>query len=249
MAGRKVFGLLGASLSHSYSESYFRKKFKELGLNDHLYLNFELANLHGFKQLISDEAELVGLNVTFPYKEAIIKYLDDLSSEAEEIGAVNCISIKNGKTIGYNTDVYGFTQSIKPFLDRNHEKALVLGTGGGAKAVAYALGQFRIPVFFATSDPAKKNKNTFPYKSVNERMLASCKLVVNCTPLGMFPQVDKCPPLPYDAFTAEHLVYDLIYNPEETLFLQKARQAGASTVNGLSMLHLQAEKSWEIWNS
>lgn len=243
----RIYGLLGASLSHSFSESYFRKKFSDMGLHDHHYLNFELASLNGFKQLISDEPELRGLNVTYPYKEAILSFLDDVSSEAEEIGAVNCITINSSKTVGYNTDVYGFSQSIKPFLNRNHEKALILGTGGGAKAVAFALKKFGIPVIFATSDPAKKNKDVYPYKRVNNRMIEACKLVVNCTPLGMFPQVERFPEIPYEAFTPEHLAYDLIYNPEETIFLRKAREAGAETLNGLSMLQLQAEKSWEIW--
>lgn len=244
----EVYGLLGRSLSHSFSKNYFEKKFRELNRTA-VYRNFELEHIEGFPALMAAENNLRGLNVTYPYKEAVIPYLDDLSPEAAEIAAVNCISVKNGRTTGYNTDVYGFLQSVKPFLDRNHERALVLGTGGAAKAVAFGLKKFNIPVFFVTSDAAKKKDNVFLYSEVNERFMSSCKLLINCTPLGMHPQEDRCPDLPYGHLTPEHLVYDLIYNPAETLFLKKAKAAGAVTVNGLSMLHLQAEKSWEIWNS
>ena len=243
-----LYGLIGASLAHSFSADFFRRKFSQLGLTDHEYRTFELATLHGFPQLIKDQPALRGLNVTFPYKEAIIEYLDELSEEAAEIGAVNCIRISQGRTKGFNTDVYGFMQSIKPFLDRNHERALLLGTGGAAKAVSYGLKKLGIAVFHATSAPQKAADRIMLYENINENVIRSCKLIVNCTPLGMFPATDQLPNLPYQHFTSEHLAYDLIYNPAETLFLKKAREAGAVTVNGLSMLHLQAEKSWEIWN-
>lgn len=242
-----VFGLIGQTLSHSFSKSYFEKKFGDLGLGDHEYRNFELANIHGFPAILKADPDLKGLNVTYPYKEAVIEYLDELSPEAAEIGAVNCVAIAAGKTKGYNTDVYGFAQSIRPFLDRHHERALILGTGGAAKAVSFVLGTFGLELFFVTSDPNKKKERSFLYGEVNRRMMEACKLVVNCTPLGMFPDVDRYPEIPYQYFTPEHLAYDLIYNPEETLFMQKAKEAGASTVNGLSMLQLQAEKSWQIW--
>lgn len=243
------FGIIGKSLSHSFSKAYFEKKFKELGLNDHFYNTFEIASLEELKDIISKTANLKGLNVTIPYKEAIIPYLDELSPEAKEISAVNCIHVINGKLIGHNTDVYGFSQSIKPFLDTNHQRALILGTGGASKAVAYALKKVGVEIYFVTSSTTKKTENTFFYSEVNDLVMNAFKLVVNTTPVGTFPNVNECPSLPYYAFTKEHLAYDLIYNPEQTLFLKQAKEHGSISVNGLSMLHLQAEKSWEIWRS
>ncbi len=241
------FGLVGRSLSHSFSKSYFEKKFKELSLNEHAYLNFELKTIDEFKNVLKT-GNLKGLNVTNPYKEEVISFLDELSIEAKEIGAVNCIKISNGKTVGYNTDAYGFGQSIKPFLDTTHDKALILGTGGASKAVAYSLKRTGVDVFYATTSN-KKNTNTFFYNEINERMMQAFKLIINTTPLGLFPNVNEAPNLPYHLFTDKHLAYDLIYNPEQTLFLKQAKEKGAITINGLSMLQLQAEKSWEIWNS
>ncbi len=240
------FGLVGRSLSHSFSKSYFEKKFKELSLNEHTYLNFELKTIDEFKNVLKT-SNLKGLNITNPYKEEVIPFLDELSIEAKEIGAVNCIKITNGKTVGYNTDAYGFGQSIKPFLDTTHDKALILGTGGASKAVAYSLKRTGVEVFYATTSN-KKNTNTFFYNEINERMMQAFKLIINTTPLGLFPNVNEAPALPYHLFTDKHLAYDLIYNPEQTLFLKQAKGRGAITINGLSMLQLQAEKSWEIWN-
>lgn len=240
------FGLIGRSLSHSFSKTYFEKKFKEQGFKDHAYLNFELQTIEEFKNVLKTP-NLKGLNVTNPYKEEVIPFLDELSVEAKEIGAVNCIKIVNGKTIGYNTDAYGFGQSIKPFLDTTHERALILGTGGASKAVAYAIKKIGPEVFYATTS-TKKNANTFFYTEINERMMSAFKLIINTTPLGLFPNINEAPALSYHLFTDKHLAYDLIYNPEQTLFLKQAKDRGAVTINGLSMLHLQAEKSWEIWN-
>ena len=240
------FGLIGKSLSHSFSRSYFEKKFIENELNDHFYKNFELETIEQFSNVLKTQ-NLKGLNVTNPYKESIIPFLDELSIEAKEIGAVNCINIVNGKTIGYNTDAYGFGQSIKPFLDTTHGRALILGTGGASKAVAYALKKIGVEVFFATSSN-KKNTNTFFYDEINEGMMSAFKLIINTTPLGLYPNINEAPALPYHLFTDKHLAYDLIYNPEQTLFLKQAKEKGAVTINGLSMLHLQAQKSWEIWN-
>ena len=240
------FGLIGKSLSHSFSRSYLEKKFIENELNDHFYKNFELETIEQFSNVLKTQ-NLKGLNVTNPYKESIIPFLDELSIEAKEIGAVNCINIVNGKTIGYNTDAYGFGQSIKPFLDTTHGRALILGTGGASKAVAYALKKIGVEVFFATSSN-KKNTNTFFYDEINEGMMSAFKLIINTTPLGLYPNINEAPALPYHLFTDKHLAYDLIYNPEQTLFLKQAKEKGAVTINGLSMLHLQAQKSWEIWN-
>lgn len=240
------FGLIGKSLSHSFSRSYFEKKFIENELKDHFYKNFELETIDQFVDVLKTQ-NLKGLNVTNPYKESIIPFLNELSTEAKEIGAVNCINIVNGKIIGYNTDAYGFGQSIKPFLDTTHDRALILGTGGASKAVAYALKKIGVQVFFATSS-TKKNTNTFFYNEINEGMMNAFKLIINTTPLGLFPNINEAPTLPYHLFTDKHLAYDLIYNPEQTLFLKQAKEKGAVTINGLSMLHLQAQKSWEIWN-
>jgi shikimate dehydrogenase len=240
------FGLIGKSLSHSFSRSYFEKKFIENELNDHFYKNFELETIEQFSNVLKTQ-NFKGLNVTNPYKESIIPFLDELSIEAKEIGAVNCINIVNGKTIGYNTDAYGFGQSIKPFLDTTHGRALILGTGGASKAVAYSLKKIGVEVFFATSSN-KKNTNTFFYDEINEGMMSAFKLIINTTPLGLYPNINQAPALPFHLFTDKHLAYDLIYNPEQTLFLKQAKEKGAVTINGLSMLHLQAQKSWEIWN-
>lgn len=241
-------GLLGKKLTHSFSKKYFEEKFSKLNLNGHTYHNFELDSIQDFPKLLSANIMLSGLNVTVPYKESVIPFLNELSEEAKEIGAVNCITIINGKTKGYNTDYYGFGTSIKPFLEPQHNRALILGTGGSAKAVAYALSKIGVEHHFVTSSTDKKSPNTFFYSELNPIILKQFLLIINCTPLGMIPNENECPAIPYDYITSNHLAYDLIYNPEETLFLSKCKNKGAVTINGLSMLQLQAEKSWEIWN-
>jgi shikimate dehydrogenase len=243
-----AFGIIGKKLSHSFSKSYFEKKFNENNLTDYSYTNFELADISEFPDLIKNNSHLKGLNVTNPYKELVIPYLTELSEEAKEIGAVNCIKIENNKLIGYNTDVYGFSQSIKPFLDTNHQRALILGTGGASKAVAFALKKIGVDVYFVTSAQTKKADNYFFYSELSEIILNAFKLIVNTTPLGMFPDNGSFPNIPYQCITNQHLCYDLIYNPELTGFLKRGKEQGAIVVNGLSMLHLQAEKSWEIWS-
>ncbi len=240
------YGLIGKNLSHSFSKAYFEKKFKELGLDYLEYANFELENIEDIKQVLARNPELRGFNVTIPYKESIIPFLDELSPEARGIAAVNCVKITNGKLIGHNTDAYGFASSIKPFLEPQHSRALILGTGGASKAVVFVLRRLNVEVFFAST--SKKRQGTFPYEALNERLFNACKFIINTTPVGTFPNVNECPNIPYECITSQHLVYDLIYNPEETLFLKKAKERGATTINGLSMLQLQAEKSWEIWN-
>lgn len=242
------FGLIGKTLQHSFSKNYFEKKFTDLKLLDCTYDNYELPDLTDIKQLFQKE-NLCGLNVTIPYKEQILPYLDELHPLAKEAGAVNCIAFVKGKSIGYNTDIYGFSQSIKPFLDVNHERALILGTGGAARAVAHALRQIGVQTYFVSSSPDKKNEHTFLYSDLSKQIFEAFKLVVNTTPLGTFPKIEECPALPFDYLNAGHFVYDLIYNPSETKLLKYAKQQGATTMNGLSMLQLQAEKSWEIWNA
>jgi len=245
---KNIFGLIGKTLSHSFSREYFTNKFKQLQLAEYYYENFELSSIEDFPNLVKNTKDLKGLNVTIPYKQQVISYLDELDQDAKAIGAVNCIKISDHKLKGYNTDFYGFKQSIKPFLEPQHQRALVLGTGGSSKAVAYALKSVGVEIYFVTTSE-KKGSNYFKYDEINEHVLNAFKLIVNTTPLGMSPHINECPPLPYEYLTSGHLCYDLIYNPEETLFLKKAKENGAVTMNGLSMLKLQAEKSWEIWNS
>lgn len=244
------FGLIGKSLSHSFSKSYLEKKFIKEDKAGFQYSNFDLENLDSLMEIISSN-RLSGLNVTKPYKETILPYLDELDVTAKEIGAVNCVKIEwnNDRPFltGYNTDYYGFAQSIKPFLEPIHQKALILGTGGASKAVAYALKKIGVDFYFVTSGE-KIQANYFHYPDLNEHVLNAFKLIVNCTPLGMYPKAEACPPIPFQFITEEHLLYDLIYNPEETLFLQKGKEKGAVTINGLNMLKLQADKAWEIWH-
>ncbi|WP_415060627.1 shikimate dehydrogenase family protein, partial [Flavobacterium sp.] len=196
--------------------------------------------------IIRNNPLLKGLNVTIPYKEKIIPYLEQLSKKAAKIGAVNCIKItKKGKLKGYNTDYYGFKKSLQPLLQPHHKKALILGTGGASKAVAYALEELGILYTFVSRS---KKENALDYKYINATTFDNFQIVINCTPLGTFPNLEECPPIPYDFFTEEHIAFDLIYNPEETTFLKKAKAKNAQTKNGYEMLVLQAEKGWKIWN-
>ncbi|MEN9988570.1 MAG: shikimate dehydrogenase [Bacteroidota bacterium] len=230
----KQFGLIGKQLSHSFSPAFFADYFQKQGI-DADYAAYELQEISDFPQLMKDHI-FGGLNVTIPYKTDIIPFLDELDPLAAEIQAVNVVSFENGKTKGYNTDVYGFQQSIKPFLTFHHERALIFGTGGASKAVAYVFKSLGIDVIFVSQTESSLS-NHFTYADVNEHMIAACKVIVNCTPLGMSPNTD------------EHLLIDLVYNPEETLFMKQGRAHGATAMNGLSMLQHQALKSWEIWNT
>jgi shikimate dehydrogenase len=238
------FGLLGRKLEHSFSQRFFTEKFGREQL-DAEYVNFEIPEIGDVRAILDNEG-FSGLNVTIPYKEAIIPYLDELSNEAKAIGAVNTITFRDGKTTGYNTDAFGFHQSIKPFLTNKHERALVLGTGGASKAVAYVFKSIGVDVIYVSRTP--NGEKQFPYDAINEHMLRACKVVVNCTPVGMFPHTADCVPFPFVHLTEEHLVVDLIYNPEQTRFLQQSAAHGATTLNGLSMLKEQALKAWDIWN-
>lgn len=238
------FGLIGKSLSHSFSQQFFTSYFEKNSI-DANYSNFELKSIEEVTSLF--QKDLQGLNVTIPYKQAIIPFLDELSQEAITIGAVNCIQFLNGKTIGHNTDAYGFHQSIKPFLTNQHERAMILGTGGASKAVEYVLKSLGIQPIFISRNPSKENE--FGYDEINNHMLNACKLIVNTTPIGTFPAVDECVELPFEFLSPAHLVVDLIYNPSKTQLLQKSEEAGAQILNGESMLKQQALKAWEIWNS
>lgn len=241
----KKYGLIGQKLGHSFSKKFFEKKFSELQV-DAVYNNYELADISEVEAVFKQPG-LVGLNVTIPYKQAVIPYLHELDDVAKAVGAVNCIYLKNGKTTGYNTDVFGFQQMIKPFLESHHERALILGKGGASRAVEYVLKELGLSVFFVSRNP--QNENDFSYNEVNETMIRSCGIIVNTTPVGMFPNIDSAPEIPYEFMTDRNLAVDLIYNPAETLFMKKAKSFGANVINGQTMLHQQAEKSWQIWNS
>jgi shikimate dehydrogenase len=248
MSDQRVFGLIGFPLSHSFSVNYFAEKFRKENITDAVYKNFEIDSLEKLDLVLNDPG-LRGLNVTIPYKEKIISYLDKISPEAEAIGAVNTIRIHiadgKRKLEGFNTDAFGFSMSLKPFLLNTHERALILGNGGAAKAVKHVLHNLGVNYLTITRN---KGEGDLIYEELNEYILRSHLLIIQTTPVGMHPAEDECPHIPYEHLGPGHLLYDLIYNPEETLFLKKGKQKGAVILNGLSMLRLQAEKSWQIWN-
>lgn len=247
----KKLGLIGYPLTHSFSARYFAEKFDKEGIEGFSYENFEIPTIEDFPDVIKNNPEVVGLNVTIPYKEQIIPYLDELDDEAREIGAVNTIRVirtEDGvKLKGYNTDIYGFRETLKPLLKMNHYKALILGTGGAAKAVEYVLKKIGLDVLYVSRNPSSEKEKS--YDELNDVAVKNFPVIVNSTPLGMHPKVGVCPDLPYKDLTEDNLLYDLIYNPAETLFMKKGAEQGAITQNGLGMLKLQAEKAWEIWNS
>jgi shikimate dehydrogenase len=240
------FGLVGKDISYSFSRGYFKDKFDSENLPNS-YVNFDLQSINELSEIIKKTSNLKGLNITIPYKEQVIPLLDKPNKKARDIGAVNTIRItKKKKLVGYNTDFYGFKNSIKPHLKSHHKKALILGTGGASKAIAYALKKLKIKYDFVSR--SQKENVTFLYSDLSEKIISDYTIIINCTPIGTFPKVNACPDIPYDAITKEHILYDLIYNPEQTKFLHCGQLKGATTINGLEMLSLQAEKSWEIWN-
>lgn len=242
----KKFGLIGKNISYSFSKKYFRQKFSDPLFEDATYENFDIDSITEFPEILQKNPDLKGLNVTIPYKEAIIPYLDSLSDKAYRIGAVNVIRFtKKGNLKGYNSDWYGFKKSLAPLLQPHHQKALILGTGGAAKAVAFALDELNIYYAFVSRE---KSEKTIDYKHVNATTFDNFQIIINCTPLGTSPNTEQCPEIPYEYFTKNHLAYDLIYNPERTEFLKRARKNGAAIKNGHEMLVLQAEKAWRIWN-
>lgn len=239
------FGLIGKNIDYSFSRNYFQEKFKREQLA-YSYLNFDINNINQFPNILKNNNKLIGMNVTIPYKESIITYLDDLSPEARDIGAVNTIKVtKNGKLIGYNTDYYGFQKSLKPLLTKKHTSALILGTGGASKAIAYALKDWNIHTLFV-SRTAKEN--ILSYEEITKEIIDTHTLIINTTPLGTYPNINSFPAIPYSFLTSNHLLYDLTYNPSNTMFMQKGSVSGAQTSNGYEMLIGQAEKAWEIWN-
>lgn len=244
----KLFGLLGRDISYSFSRGYFTKKFTALNLEHHSYVNFDIPKIEDFHSIIENNKSIKGINVTIPYKEEVMAYLDKIDKTAKEIGAVNTIKItKRGNLKGYNSDVVGFEKSIVPLLEKHHKKALILGTGGASKAIAYALKLNNIKYKFVSRKP--KTKKQISYNDLSQEIMQDYTIIVNSTPLGTSPDVDKCPAIPYQFITSKHLLYDLIYNPEISKFLANGKANGAKIKNGYEMLELQAEESWRIWNS
>lgn len=246
----KIYGLIGYPLVHSFSASYFNQKFEAEGI-DAEYVNFEIDDIGQIMEIVSEQPRLCGLNVTAPYKEQVIPYLNSIDEAANAIGAVNTIQfLRDGKSDdlqlrGYNTDVIGFSNSIQPLLNPARTKALVLGTGGASKAVSYALGQLGVAVDYVSR---RKSAHTFTYEELTKAMVQDHQIIVNCTPLGMYPNVDVAPDFPYRFLSPTHLCYDLVYNPDTTIFMRRCQEHGAEVKNGLEMLLLQGFASYEIWN-
>lgn len=249
MTVSKLYGLIGTPLSHSFSRKYFSEKFKRENIFNCSYELFELESIDKLTYIVKKNESLQGLNVTIPYKESVLQHLDEIDPIAASIGAVNTLKIdpKNQSLKGFNTDYYGFKQSLKPFVNTSHQRALILGTGGSSKAVHYVLKELNIDCLFVSRTP--KGNHEISYNDVNEYVIKHHQIIINTTPLGMFPHIDKKPSLPYQYLSESHLLYDLTYNPKETSFLKEGIHKNCICLNGYQMLILQAEKSWEIWNS
>jgi shikimate dehydrogenase len=239
-----TYGLLGKNINYSFSKSFFNTKFRNEAITAK-YINFDIDHIKEIRQITSNSLDLAGLNVTIPYKEEVIPFLDEIDPQAEQIGAVNTIKIENKKLIGYNTDVFGFTKSIFNLVAPNHQAALILGTGGASKAVRHALVSMGYTVNMVSR---KKSEGNFTYDDLTSEIIKSHQLIINCTPLGTHPNVNQSPPIPYKFVDETHLLYDLVYNPSVTSFLAQGRDQGAQIINGEQMLIFQAEKAWEIWN-
>jgi len=242
------FGLVGKNISYSFSKKYFTEKFQKLGLSSYKYNNYDLPEIEEFPFITYQrEDDFKGFSVTIPYKQSIIKYLDEVEGDALKIGAVNTIKItEDNKLIGYNTDVYGFKKALEPLLEKHHKKALILGTGGASKAVAYALDTLDVEYKFVSRNSLENN---FTYSNLSQQIIEEYTVIINCSPVGTSPNIEESPNIPYEFITNKHLLFDLIYNPSETKFLNEGKKRGAIIKNGLEMLELQAEKSWDIWNS
>ena len=240
-------GLLGKDISYSFSRTYFKKKFENENIKNTSYENFDIDNIDLFPSIIKNTKGLKGLNVTIPYKEQVIPFLDKVNKKAKAIGAVNTIRItKTGKLVGYNTDCYGFKKTLKPFIKSHHKKALILGTGGASKAIAYTLDEMGITYQYVSRKLS--DGVGFSYETLTEDDISDNQIIINATPLGTFPNIEDCPNIPYHAINEKHILFDLIYNPEETKFLKLGNKNRATTINGFFMLEFQAEKSWSIWN-
>lgn len=243
----KLYGLIGYPLTHSFSKQYFVEKFKKENLKDCLFETFPIKTIDEFPRILNSNPSLKGLSVTIPYKEQVLKYVTQLSEEVKIIKATNCIKIINDQFIAYNTDIIGFELSFLPLLEQHHKKALVLGTGGASKAVQYVLQKNNIP-FVIVSRSKNNNAEIINYNSLSKEILDEYNIIINCTPAGMHPNENTFPNIPYQLINQKHYLFDLIYKPFETIFLQKGSEAGATIKNGYDMLILQAEASWKIWN-
>ncbi|HEY6062726.1 MAG TPA: shikimate dehydrogenase [Chitinophagaceae bacterium] len=243
----RLYGLIGYPLTHSFSEKYFTKKFEREGLTDCRYKLFPLASITELPGILNMHSELEGLNVTVPYKRPVLSFLDSSNNIPAGINACNCIHIKEGKLIGHNTDITGFEKSFTPLLKPRHNKALVLGNGGAAAAVVFVLKKLAIDFIMVSRE--LHGDSSLVYKDIDEQVMNDCNIIINTTPLGMYPHLTTCPDIPYRFISQQHLLYDLVYNPSKTLFLQKGEERGASIKNGEEMLVLQAEESWKIWNA
>lgn len=242
----RVFGLIGKTLKHSFSKDFFSKKFAAENISDARYENFELQSIDELKEIIRQRPEIKGLNVTIPYKEEVIQLLDEKNEIVEKTGACNCIKIENGRLYGFNTDVIGFKRSLQPALEPGHKCALILGSGGASKAVEYALEELKIDHIIVSRN---KKFDQFGYEDLGKDVIEGHQLIINTTPLGMYPNTNQDPPIPYEYISSQHILYDLIYNPPKTQFLQKGEAQGAHIINGHEMLIIQAEESWKIWSS
>jgi len=240
------FGLVGKNISYSFSRGYFKNKFNELGLINYSYENFDLESITELPRIFTRKNNVKGLNVTIPYKEEVLPYLDHIDDSAKKIGAVNTIKIDGNGLTGFNTDAYGFKYSLKPHLKEYHRKALILGTGGASKAIAFVLEELGITYSFVSRSG---KKNGFNYSELTDSIITEHTLIINCSPVGTFPNIKEKPAIPYNKINKNHLLFDLIYNPEESAFLSAGKIKGATICNGLRMLELQAEKAWEIWNN
>jgi shikimate dehydrogenase len=243
----RLFGLIGYPLSHSFSKKYFSEKFEKEGLTDCRYELFQIDSIEKFPGILQVHPELEGLNVTVPYKRQVLSYLDSAENISAELDACNCIDIKNGKLIGYNTDIIGFEKSFTPLLKLYHKKVLVLGNGGAAAAVIFVLKKLAIDFIIVSRE--LHDNSALTYQDIDERVMRECHIIINTTPAGMYPNATTCPAIPYRFISEKHLLYDLVYNPAKTLFLQKGEERGATIKNGEEMLILQAEESWRIWNA
>ena len=238
------YGIIGFPLGHSFSRVFFTEKFQKEHI-DAEYVNFEIPSVHLLPEIVRSNPHLRGLNVTLPYKEAVIPMLDSMSDEAREIGAVNVIQVREGRLKGFNSDIIGFMGSLRPLLKPWHQHALVLGTGGASRAIRVGLERLGLDWTYVSRTAAE---GRLTYSALTPEVMEHYQVIVNCSPVGMFPKVDACPDIPYHLLSSRHLLYDLVYNPEETLFLKRGAQQGATIKNGLEMLHLQALASWEFWN-
>ena len=238
------YGIIGNPLGHIFSKGFFTEKFAREGI-DAEYLNFQIPEIGKLTEVLQENPELRGINVTLPYKTEVIPFLDELSDEAREIGAVNVVQIRNGHLKGFNSDIIGFTRSIQPLLKPHHRKALILGTGGASRAIRVGLTRLGLEWKYVSRTP---REGMITYEDITAETLREYEVIVNCSPVGMFPKVDECPAIPYEFLTQDNLLYDLVYNPENTLFMKKGALQGAVVKNGLEMLHLQAIASWEFWN-